>query len=88
MRVWDKYTVEGSYSIDKESLAAMAEDVYEDMFDPASNIIKDSAVRRAGGEIAMNLDSKEVNGVTEPIRRFPMLKPFMMFPKTTVNMIF
>ena len=87
MRAWDKYTVDGSYSIDRESLAAMAEDVYEDMFDPATNIIRDSAVRRAGGEIAMNLDSKAVNGVSELIRRFPMLKPFMMFPKTTVNMM-
>ena len=45
MRAWDKSTVEGSYSIDKESLAAIAEDVYEDMFDPATNIIKDSAVQ-------------------------------------------
>ena len=87
MRAWDKYTVDGTYSIDRESLAAMAEDVYEDMFDPATNIIRDSAVRRAGGEIAMNLDSKAVNGVTELIRRFPMLKPFMLFPKTTVNMM-
>ena len=35
----------------------------------------------------MNLDSKAVNGALLLIRRFPMLKPFMMFPKTTVNMM-
>ena len=54
------------------------------MFDE-NGIIRDEAVNKAAGEISLNLDSASNDALSAFIRRFPILKPFMLFTKTPLN---
>ena len=72
--------------ITNESVTEASQKLYRDMFDERG-FITDSAVEYASREIAMNLDNKVVTSLNDMISRAPALKPFLMFPKTSTNML-
>ena len=70
--------------ITEQRVRAMARNVYGQMFDE-TGMITDSAVEYASREIAMNLSSKNIKSLNELVKSAPILKPFLMFPKTNWN---
>ena len=56
------------------------------MFDK-SGMITNKAVDHASREIALNLDNEAVNAIGKFISHHAYLKPFLMFPRTSANMI-
>jgi hypothetical protein len=56
------------------------------MFD-SDGLIKDNAVDHVSREIAMNLDSPTATGLSTLLERYPVMKPFMMFPRTSLNIL-
>jgi len=69
-----------------DHLKKISDGVYDQMFDD-KGFITNKAVEYASREIAMNLDNKSVNALSELIKRAPAVKPFLMFPKTSMNML-
>ena len=59
---------------------------YDQMFD-STGMITDTGVEYASKEISMNLDNDLVQSLNVLIKKVPMLRPFLMFPKTSANMI-
>jgi hypothetical protein len=84
-RAYDKLMQNGG-QLSANRVRAMARNVYSEMFDE-TGMITDKAVEYASREIAMNLDSPAVSALNEMVRMVPAIKPFMMFPKTSTNMI-
>ena len=76
--------------IDKDIMEQVAQKSYEQMFkldEKGRAIITDEAVRRASGEIAMNLDNGANKALSSIINSVPALKPFLLFTKTPLNMM-
>jgi hypothetical protein len=84
-RFYDKF-IDGGVPINNRTLKEVNDELYREMFD-SNGMITDKAVDYASREIALNLDSPGADAVGEVIRRFPLLRPFMMFPKTSMNII-
>ena len=84
-RAYDKIMGSGG-RITSKRVRAMAREVYGEMFDE-TGMITDSAVEYASKEIAMNLDNNAVAAVNELVKTVPAVKPFLMFPKTSINMM-
>jgi len=84
-RVYDKF-IDGSRKLDGNGIRKALDDQYNEMFD-STGMIKDSAVEYASREIAMNLDNPAVDAMSAFIARYPVVKPFMMFPRTSANII-
>lgn len=84
-RVWDKF-IDGSETLTADSYKKASDEIYDSMFD-SNGFIKDSAVDTASREIAMNLDSPAVSGFGNLIQRYAFLRPFFMFPRTSVNIL-
>lgn len=84
-RAFDRF-IDGGQSLNSKSLKQMEDDIYKDMFDD-SGMITDKAVDYASREIAMNLDSPSVKSLSAFIDRNKFLKPFLMFPRTSANLI-
>ena len=59
---------------------------YNQMFDD-TGMITDTGVEYASKEISMNLDNDLVQSLNVLIKKVPLLRPFLMFPKTSANMI-
>ena len=72
--------------VEADDLKKISDGVYDEMFDN-NGFITDKAVEYASREIAMNLDNKAVDSLSQWIRRAPALKPFLMFPKTSMNLL-
>ena len=84
-RAYDKLMSDGT-RINSDRVRAMARNVYSEMFDE-TGMITDKAVEYASREIAMNLDNSAVSALNEMVKMVPAIKPFMMFPKTSINMM-
>jgi len=84
-RAYDNLLKEGR-KIDADSVASASKMVYESMFD-SNGFITDSAVEYASREIAMNLSTKTADGVSTLINHIPAIRPWLMFPKTSINMV-
>jgi len=84
-RAWDKF-VDGGRTLDAKSLKDAEQEIYEEMFDK-SGMITDSAVDHASREIALNLDNPAVKNISAFVDRNKFMKPFLMFPRTSANMI-
>ena len=84
-RVYDKF-IDGGQQLDAKTLKAANDQIYSEMFD-STGMVKDKAVDYASREIAMNLDNPAVDAISSFISRYPAVKPFMMFPRTSANMI-
>ncbi len=84
-KVYDKF-IDGDVPLNGKTLREANEEVYNEMFD-STGMITDKGVEYASREIAMNLDSPGVAGLNTVLNNFPFLKPFIMFPKTTMNVL-
>ena len=84
-RAWDKVTQGGRIALDKKASDALSKEVYSSFFDENDNIT-DSAVREASKEISMALDNPANDALSNLIRTAPILKPFLLFTKTPLNM--
>jgi hypothetical protein len=69
-----------------DKLKKISEGLYDQMFDE-KGFISDKAVEHASREIAMNQNIPAVDSLSQLINRAPVLKPFLMFPKTSMNML-
>ena len=84
-RAYDLFTNAGE-AIQETNLKKISDGVYDEMFN-SQGFINDDAVEYASREIAMNLDNKAVDALSVFIKKVPALKPFLMFPKTTMNLL-
>ena len=83
-RAYDNITKGGLLEFDAEKANELSQKVYSKMFDD-TGLITDEAVTKSAGEIALNLDNKATDMVSEVIRRAPILRPFLLFTKTPLN---
>lgn len=84
-RIYDKF-FDGTRALDGDELRKLNDEVYNSMFD-SNGMITDEAVDYASREIALNLDNPAVNYLNGFIQQVPAVKPFLMFPRTSANMI-
>ena len=84
-QVYDKF-IDGGRKLDAEGMKAAINQHYSQMFD-STGMVTDKAVDYASREIAMNLDSPAVSALSSFITQFPAIKPFLMFPRTSANII-
>lgn len=84
-RVYDKF-IDGGRKLDAAGMRAALDEHYNMMFD-STGMITDEAVDYASREIAMNLDNPAVSALSTFINRYPAIKPFLMFPRTSVNIL-
>ena len=84
-RVFDKF-VDADVPLNSKTVKDANDEIYRSMFDD-TGMITDKAIDYASREIAMNLDSPGVEAIGGFIRQFPMVRPFMMFPKTSMNIL-
>lgn len=76
--------------IDADAMDTVAQSAYKEIWkldEQGRAIISDDAVKKASGEIAMNLDNQFNDGLSSIIRKIPALKPFLLFTKTPINMM-
>lgn len=83
-RAYDDITKGGLLEFDAEKAGELSQKVYNKMFDN-TGLITDEAVNKSAGEIALNLDNKATDTVSQLIRRAPVLRPFLLFTKTPLN---
>ena len=84
-KVWDKY-IDAAGNLEGKTLAAAEDELYNSMFDK-SGMITDKAVDHASREIALNLDNEAVGAISKFMQTHTYMKPFVMFPRTSANMI-
>lgn len=84
-RAYDSLITKGKKVTDK-SIQRASKKLYKEMFDD-TGMITDKGVEYASREIAMNLDNAGVDGINDLLSYAPMLKPFLMFPRTAINML-
>lgn len=70
----------------KKNLDELSEKIRQSMFDQ-EGMIDDAGVNYLNSEIALNLDSNTVKGLNELVNRYPVFKPFLLFPRTSANII-
>ena len=76
----------GKKKLTAKGIERLNKKYYRELFDD-TGMITDKGVEFASKEIAMNLDSPAVDSFNSIIKRFPLLRPFFMFPRTATNMI-
>jgi hypothetical protein len=84
-RAFDQFQKSGK-TLTGDELKRISDNLYNDMFD-ATGMITDEAVEYASREIALNLDNPAVKSISSFIERNKFMKPFLMFPRTSANMI-
>jgi hypothetical protein len=84
-RIYDKF-IDGGRKLDGDGIRKALDEQYSEMFD-STGMITDKAVDYSSREIAMNLDGPAVTALSSFITRFPAIKPFLMFPRTSANII-
>ena len=84
-RAYDTLITSGE-PLNEKLLKKISDNVYNEMFDD-NGFITDKAVEYASREIAMNLNTGVVDGLNQMILKVPAAKPFLMFPKTSMNML-
>ena len=83
---WDEMLSKSGPVPSKQALKD-AEDVhYFKMFDK-NGMIKNAAVENASREIALNLDTENVKIMSNFVSRVPAMRAFIMFPRTSDNVI-
>tara|TARA_R100001443_G_scaffold117415_1_gene142325 strand:+ start:3297 stop:7481 length:4185 start_codon:yes stop_codon:yes gene_type:complete len=84
-RAFDLINTSGG-KLDPDMMDGIAKKAYSEMFDD-NGMITDKAVEYASREIAMNLDDGMTRAVGELVEVAPVIKPFLMFPRTSSNML-
>ena len=85
-QVFDEILSKGGPMPTKKMLEDAADQHYYKMFDK-NGMIENSAVENASREIALNLDTGNVKAISGLIQRAPFLRAFVMFPRTSDNVI-
>ncbi len=83
---FDQITLNGTKALDDVGAEAIRKKVYSKMFDESGKLT-DEAVKFSSQEIAMNMQSPAVDALGNMLSRAPGLKPFLMFPKTSLNVM-
>ena len=73
--------------VSKKKWRKIRENEYNQLFNEHGFVREDSAADFYGREIALNLDSVVSNSINEVARRYPIIKPWFLFPRTQVNMV-
>jgi len=84
-RIFDQF-VDGDMPLNGQTLKDANEKLYREMFD-STGMITDKAVDHASREIALNLDNAGVDALGALINHVPAIKPFLMFPRTSANVL-
>ena len=84
-RAFNKLIDEGK-EVNRESLLEVSEQIRKQMFD-TEGMIDDAGVNYLNSEIALNLDSDTIKGLNDLVNKIPPLKPFLMFPRTSANIL-
>jgi hypothetical protein len=84
-RVYDKFIV-GGEELNGKTLKEASQEIYDSMFDK-NGLIQDEHIKYAVDEIALNLDNAFSKSLGSMIRQFPLIRPFMMFPRASTNLI-
>ena len=84
-RAFDQIMAKGQ-KVTAKRINRIQKKVYDEMFD-STGMVTDKGVEYASKEIAMNLDNSAVDSLNVLIKKLPLLRPFLMFPKTSANMI-
>ena len=84
-QAYDRF-ISGGVAMNPKAVKEAQEDIYNQMFDK-NGMITDKAVDYASREIALNLDNDGVRALSNFIAQYPAVKPFLMFPRTSANMI-
>ena len=84
-RIYDKF-VDGDIPLNGKTLKDANDELYREMFD-STGMITDKAVDYASREIALNLDNASVDALGALINHVPAIKPFLMFPRTSANVM-
>ena len=85
MLAYDDFIDEG-LEMTPEAFKAKSKEYYDSMFD-SKGLIKNDYVDYATSEIALNLDTPRVRSFTNLIKQNPWMKPFVLFPKTSANVV-
>ena len=85
-RAFDKATFYGDSELTEQGVKFIADEIYKEMFDK-NGVITDKAVDFASREISLNLNTPGVKALSALIDKAPAIRPFMMFPKTSINMM-
>ena len=85
-RAFDIVTENGTKALDQGLAEKARKLAYEQMFDTTGKLT-DKAVQKASAEIAMNMDSDGAKALSAVLRQAPVFKPFVMFPKTSMNIM-
>ena len=83
-RAWEELTDFGTRELGPGQLKQQADKIYESMFTKNGNVT-DEAVKWRAGELNFNLDSPMSRALSNLARRYPVLKPFLLFQKTQVT---
>ena len=83
-RSWDEMSYKGT--MNPEDLKEASKRHYDRMFDK-EGFLTDEAVEWSSREVAMNLDSDAITGINELVKKVPAIRPFLLFPKTSMNII-
>jgi len=84
-RAFDKF-IDGGVELNGQTLKQVNDELYNEMFD-STGMITDKAVDYASREIALNLDNAAVDSLGSLINHVPAIKPFLMFPRTSANVL-
>ena len=82
---YDKFLKPGK-KISPSDLKKANEEAYKSLHN-AKGWISDSATSHYTGEIALNLDTPLARGMSTLIQNQPWLKPILLFPRTSVNVL-
>ena len=85
-QVFDEVFSRGGPVPTKKALKDAADKHYYKMFD-TKGMIQNSAVENASRELALNLDTENVKIMSNLVSRIPALRAFIMFPRTSDNVI-
>lgn len=85
-QVFDEVFSRGGPVPTKKALKDAADKHYYKMFD-TNGMIQNSAVENASRELALNLDTENVKIMSNLVSRVPALRAFIMFPRTSDNVI-
>jgi len=76
--------LESEEKIDSKALAKVKDTFLKEMFDEEGYVKSEYAIV-AAKEIALNMDSRVTDALNGVMTTFPILKPFLMFPKTNIS---
>ena len=85
-RAYDEMIRSTGGVVDYGALRTAQQKLYTEMFDQ-SGMITDKAVEFASREIALNLDTPVVTSLSNVLNQVPMMRPFIMFPRTSMNVL-